>query len=167
VGGAAGAGGVTGIGSGGGILNEVNVAGRTAELTVLSSRLIDNHALGGTGDTGGTGRGGAIENVARATLTVSDSILALNQAAGGDGLDGGNGLGGGAFNDAASSCARKPNCPACFGPARRSDFGRCDLRTEDYNANFLRWFGPPRATEFGWPTCANLTGAGCAFTTRG
>jgi hypothetical protein len=70
-GGAAGVSGTSGIGSGGGISNQVNVPGHTADLTIAQSMLSDNEALGGSGDTGGTGRGGGIENVAGATLTVS------------------------------------------------------------------------------------------------
>jgi uncharacterized protein (TIGR03118 family) len=106
VGGAAAAGGAAGIGSGGGISNQVNIPGHTADLSVERCVLLGNQALGGAGDAGGTGRGGGIENAAGANLTVSDSALILNQAVGGHALgggNGGNGLGGGGFNDAASS----------------------------------------------------------------
>ena len=94
---------LTASASGGGISNQVNVPGHTADLTVRGSRLLDNLALGGTGDTGGTGRGGGIENVAGATLTVSNSTGDHNLAVGGEGGSGGNGLGGGIYEDALSN----------------------------------------------------------------
>jgi len=69
-------------GSGGGILND----GST--LVLADVVLSNNQALGASG---GTGRGGAVANLAGATLIVTDSLFTQNQAVGGTGGQGNGG----------------------------------------------------------------------------
>jgi hypothetical protein len=72
----------------------------TATATVTRSTFLGNQAVGGTGPTGGVGRGGALANLNGGVLTVSESLIALNRAVGGAGSAGsdGTGQGGGVFN---------------------------------------------------------------------
>jgi hypothetical protein len=91
-GGMAGIGGQAGSGQGGGI--EVETLG---SLSVTSSTISDNQALGGQGSIGGPGSGGGLFINATATLSLSGVTITLNQATGGPGPVAGPGSGGGIY----------------------------------------------------------------------
>src|SRR5262249_937218 len=86
-----------GTGQGGGLAasgHNPTVSSGGMMVTVSSSTITDNQAVGGQGVGGGDGadgRGGGMANLFGAVLTVSGSTLSGNQALGGVGGSGGNG----------------------------------------------------------------------------
>lgn len=86
----------------GGLIPPVTVV---ASASVDHCVILDNHAIGGEGATGGAGLGGGLVNLNGGTLTVNDSVVGWNQAVGGAGGvgPGGNGQGGGIFNGGTSA----------------------------------------------------------------
>src|SRR5205085_1836020 len=110
IGGAAGSGGIGGLGEGGAIANvQIFALANTSTLTLRDCVLYDNEAVGGAGAVGGAARGGGISSAGGPSLTtggisttVIDCQITGNVAQGADGSagNGGNGLGGGVFTDA-------------------------------------------------------------------
>src|SRR5262249_28791278 len=83
VGGAAGAGGTPGLGSGGGVGNVALTGGFPARGTVTNCHLSANQAIGGAGTTGGVGAGAGIANRGNVVLTVTGSTFTGNHATAG------------------------------------------------------------------------------------